>query len=234
MRISDEVKVDTALKPQSLATTNATGAYHSLKRYGKALFVCGAAAMAATKTVVWQLFQATDGIGTGAVILTGMTCTATANTGVASVTVTGTTVIATNTIVINGKTFTCMTSGAVVANGEFNIGGSDTLTMASLAATINVCFPELYALGSGTACTIVARDKGEAKVTIGAASGTLVSATNEAVAIIEVTGDQLTAGFTHVALKATTDATIVVSGDVLRFPGRNSPVQQVAASDFAV
>ena len=53
----------------------------------------------------------------------------------ASGTLTGTTVIATDAIAINGLTLTCVASGATA--DQFNIGITDTLTMASLAAVIN-------------------------------------------------------------------------------------------------
>lgn len=53
----------------------------------------------------------------------------------ASRTLTGASVVATNTAVINGVTFTAVASGAT--GNQFNIGGSDTITMANLAAAIN-------------------------------------------------------------------------------------------------
>lgn len=53
----------------------------------------------------------------------------------ASKTLTGSTVAATNTAVINGVTFTAVASGAT--GNQFNVGGSDAITMANLAATIN-------------------------------------------------------------------------------------------------
>lgn len=43
--------------------------------------------------------------------------------------------VATNTCVINGVTFTAIASGAT--GNQFNVGGSDTITAANLAATIN-------------------------------------------------------------------------------------------------
>lgn len=53
----------------------------------------------------------------------------------ASATLTGTSVIATDAVVINGVTFTCVASGAT--GNQFNVGASDALTMAALAAAIN-------------------------------------------------------------------------------------------------
>jgi len=53
----------------------------------------------------------------------------------ASGTLTLDTVIATNTALINGVTFTAVASGAT--GNQFNVGGSDTITAANLAAAIN-------------------------------------------------------------------------------------------------
>lgn len=53
----------------------------------------------------------------------------------ASGTLTGTSVIATDVVIINGTSYTCVSSGAT--GNQFNVGASDTITMANLAATIN-------------------------------------------------------------------------------------------------
>lgn len=53
----------------------------------------------------------------------------------ASGTLTGTSVVATDAVAINGQTLTAVASGAIA--NQFNIGASDTETMANLAAAIN-------------------------------------------------------------------------------------------------
>ncbi len=53
------------------------------------------------------------------------------------------TVIATDAVSINGVTFTCVASGAT--GNQFNIGASDVLTAASLAAAINASVTALVA-----------------------------------------------------------------------------------------
>ncbi len=50
-------------------------------------------------------------------------------------TLTGTTVVAGNTCTVNGVVFTAVASGAT--GNQFNVGGTDTITMANLAAAIN-------------------------------------------------------------------------------------------------
>lgn len=61
----------------------------------------------------------------------------------ASGTFTLATVIATDAVSINGVTFTCVASGA--GANQFNVGASDTLTAANLAAAINASVTALVA-----------------------------------------------------------------------------------------
>ena len=65
------------------------------------------------------------------------------NEAYAATTLTGSSVVATNTIVINGVTFTAEASGAT--GNQFNVGASDTLTMAAAAAAINASVTALVA-----------------------------------------------------------------------------------------
>lgn len=236
-RLLEENKIDVALKPTSLATTNATGSYFNLVGYGKALFACSAAAIAATKTVVWQVMEAKSGIAGGAQALTALTATITANTAVKSATVAASTVIATDALVINDGTksqsYLCKTSGAVAASGEFNVGVSDTLTMDNLVTAIHTCQPGLYAVNTTGTVLVVARDPGNRKITITTDDTTLTIATVDALALIEVDAGQLTSTYTHVAIRATTDATIVCSAMLVRAPARISLPQFVAATDVA-
>jgi len=73
------------------------------------------------------------GIGAGIRPLSTMDMYAAA--AVATGTVVGATVVATNTVIIGGFTLTAVASGATA--NQFNVGASDTLTMANLAAKIN-------------------------------------------------------------------------------------------------
>ena len=234
-RIDEELKIDVGLKPTSLATTNLTSEYYSLRGYDKALFACNIGAMAAGNTVALQAYQAADGLGTSAAVITNATCTVTANTGVAAVTITGDTVADTNTVTINGVVFTAKASSPDNDAGEFLIGATDTTAMAAFAAVVNDLLPDLYATSNAAVMTVVARDPGAAKITLTAITATrFVGATLRAAAYVEVNAGMLTSGMTHVAIKATTSGTVVVGAPILRGKGDYSPVQYVAASDVAV
>lgn len=77
-------KFDTALAPQSLASTSATGAYFDLSQYRKALIVVHAGAVAAGKAVTVALQQATDATGTDAKAIEGASATVTATDAMTS------------------------------------------------------------------------------------------------------------------------------------------------------
>jgi phage tail sheath gpL-like len=81
----------------------------------------------------------------------------------ASQTFTLSTAVATNTAVINGVTFTCVASGAT--GNQFNVGASDTLTAAALAAAINASVTAkvsgyVTATSSGAVVTVTAVEPG--------------------------------------------------------------------------
>lgn len=234
-KLSEHVKVDVALEPVSLASTNKTGGYHSLKGYKRALFAFKAATIAATKTVVAQVMKAQDAVGTAAAALTGATATITANASVTKALLTAATIVdGDSTVTVNGTVFTCEDTTPDIDSGEFASGADDTAAAANLAAAINhLLGTTLLASAAAGVVTLTAKEPGEAAITITAAHATIVPSTVEALGYVEVDAAQLGSGFTHAALKLTTDATIVVEGTLVReglSAGNAAPTQQVAAS----
>lgn len=229
--LSERVKVDVAVLPKSLASTNETGAYFNLREFTKALFVFTAATIAATKTVVGQIMKATDGAGTGATALTGAAATITANAGVTKALLTAATIVDESSVVtINGVTYSCEDTTPSAAAGEFDSGADDTAACANLAAVINLLQgKDILATPSAGTVILTAKDPGKKTITITGAHSTIVPSTLEAIGFIEVDALDLGTGFTHAALKLTTDATIVVAGMVAR-SGGSTQAQQVAAS----
>ena len=95
-------------------------------------------------------------------------------------TFTGTSVVATNTVTINGVTFTAVASGAT--GNQFNIGGTDTITMANLAAAVNGSVSALIsgyvtATSASNVATVTAAHNGVLGnlVTIASGQGTIVA-----------------------------------------------------------
>lgn len=234
-KITDQIKTDLAVLPKSLATTNETGAYFSLSGFGRACFRFAAAAMAAGKTVVGQVLKATDGLGTGSTNLTSATATITANAGVKKALLTANTIADEDTVVtINGVLFSAEATNPDIDAGEYDPTGGDAAAVITLAAAINHLLadasPKIKATASGTTVILELREPGSGAITITGAHSTIVPSTLEAEAYIEIGPEDLGDGYTHAALKLTTDATIVVSAMVERAPGRHSPVHYVAGS----
>lgn len=232
-RITEGLKLDIGLKPTSLASTNATGDYYAMKAYHRVVGVLTAAAMAVTKTAKIELFEATDAAGTSAALIANATATITANVNVAELTVALATVLAGETVVINGLTFLAHTDTTTVADREFSISGNDTADAAALATLINDAtygVPGVSAVNSTGTLTLTADDPGATTISASSGDSTFTIATIKAVAYVELDNFDLSSGFSHVACKVTTDATIVVAADLARGDPRGPVAQQVAAS----
>jgi len=232
-KLYEEMKIDIGLQPVSLATTNATGEYFDLADYRKAIAVMSAAAMAATKTAKLEVYEAKNAAAGSAALLTGATATITANTLVASMTLTLATVLNTHAIVINGLTFTAHTDTEDKTIRQFDISGNDTADALSLANCIN---DPTYGCAGVTATpavaviTLTSTVPGAVVFTTTHGDGTITMATLFAEAYVELDALTLTADFTHIACKVTTDATIVVAATLLRGGQRKGITQKVGAS----
>lgn len=238
-KLSDEIKMDVGLVPQALNNTNATGAYHAMSMYGKALVILTVGAMAATKTSIIEFLQATDAAGTGAkgiptTVGQEAIATITANIKVTKATVTCATVLAAEAVTINGLVFTAA-AAADLPNRVFAVGADDTACAASLVLAINHAIagvPGVTATSALGVVTLVSTEPGETTITIADAAATITPATIQAKAFVEVDASQmdLANGFTHLAAKVTTTANTVVSVEFIRSICRFTPVQAVGAS----
>lgn len=245
-KINEQAKVDVGLAPVSLATTNATGEYHSMSGYKRALFYFTGAVMAATKTIVAQVMEAKDGIATSAQALTSAAATITANVKSTVGLITANTIADSATVVtvtiynlagtlVSTQIYTCEDSTPVAANGEFASGANDAAACVNLAAVINALQGDyLYAVAGATpdVVTLYIREPGSYTVSSVSADGTAVISTLKACGYVEIDASQLTALYTHVAIKLTTSATIVVGATLVREGltcGQHRPGQAVAA-----
>lgn len=235
-KLYEEIKLDIGLAPVSLASTNATGTYFSLAEFRKALAVLIAGPMAITKTAKIEIYEATDAAAGGAQLLTGATATITANTLAESVTLTLGTVLNTHTIIINGLTFTAHTDTTAAASRQFSIAGSDTQDGDELCICLNDATYGIAALGltasnNAGVVTIVSTVPGAVVITAAQGVGaTITVATLKAQAYVELDALTLSDGYTHVACKITTDATILVGAALLRGASRQGITQAVGAS----
>jgi len=228
-RLIEGQKADIGLVGQSLANTNATGRYYSMADYRAALFIVIAGAIAATKTVVLELLQATDRDGTGAKAITGASATITANTLVTVATVDLTSVANTDVVTINGLAFTKAAATDATAREFADAAGLVTCVN---HATYGV--PGVDASAAGAVVTLVADEAGEKVITVAKTenAGTITLATTHAVAYVEIDQSQLDLAndFTHVAAKVTTTGTTICAVLCERGEARRTPTQQVGAS----
>lgn len=239
--ISEHVKNDVGILPKSLASTSETGAYFSLADYTKALFTYFAAAMANGDTVVAQVMEAKDAAGTDAQALTGATATITATTKATKALLTGNTIADGTTVVTvtavdedgntDAVTYTCQDTNPDQSAGEFASGANDTEACANLANAINALQGDrLLATASSDTVILTSKEPGKHTITLSDAHSTIVPSVLEAQGFVEVDHMDLSDGYSHVALKLTTDATIVVGAACTRTGGRFGHKQAVAAS----
>jgi hypothetical protein len=234
-RLSEELKLDVALTPQSF-TGAKTGQYFSMKDYGKALFVATIGAMAAEKTSALQVMQAKDAAADGAKEIANSTATITANTGVAEATITAGTVVANDKVTINGIEFKAVSTTPDAAKREFLAGGADNKgdTADTLAAAINHAtagVPGVTAASDGTSkVTLTADEPGEVVITITDAASTLTVATVQAIGYVECDESYLDEGYTHIGLKVTNNDTMIAGALLLRGRASYAPVAQNVAA----
>lgn len=225
--ISDRNKVDIGLVPQTISNTNVTGRYHDMATYRHNLFILTVGVLAATKTAVLQLLEATAVDGTGAQAITPAVATITANTDVAKATVALASAAATDTVTINGLVFT-MAASTTAADREF-------ANAAGLVTCVNDAskgVPGVSASAQSTTVTLIAEDPGATLITVegGNVAGTVVVATVEAIAFVELNSDMLSEGFTHVAAKVTSTGAGIAGVTLVRGLSRFGVTQKVAAS----
>ncbi|MBA7524707.1 hypothetical protein ES705_16849 [subsurface metagenome] len=239
-RIHENVKIDIGLVSQALDNTDETGKYYSLKDYRSALAILNSGAMVATKTTKIELLQAKDADGTEA---KGIPTTAdqeataeiTANALVTELTITMVSVAADETITINDLIFTAHDTVTTPANREFSISGDDSADAAELVTCINDAtygVPGITASNFGAVITLVSTEPGETVITAASTDATFTIATTKAQAFVEILStllDKVT-GFTHIAVKVTTNANSNVAVVLLRGNARFTPGQKVGAS----
>ncbi|MCK4302837.1 MAG: hypothetical protein KAY24_01210 [Candidatus Eisenbacteria sp.] len=228
-RLAEMVQFLVAVVCQALNNTNVTGRYINVKNFPRACFHLMGGAMAATKTTIIALYEATDEDGTSAAAISGATATVTANTLVTKATVALASAGAGDLVVINGLTFTQGTTAVAtrtfadaaglvlcVNHAVYGVPGVE-----ALASTTNVLlYPSDPGDDDDVALTITSTDVG----------GTVTVATNECQAFVDLDVSKLSSGFSHVAAKVTTTANGTVSVVAEGYGLRHRLASQVGAS----
>lgn len=129
------------------------------------------------------------------------------------VTLTCNTVLAGEKVTINGVEFEAVNGATVLANNQYDMRGNDTADAGELVSVINNALPDLVATNAGAVVTVQSRVPGATTVTVDGITdtATLIPATVEAVAYIEVDASQLSNGYDRVVARALTGAVAAAS-----------------------
>jgi hypothetical protein len=220
--LRESLKVDVALAPQAIASTNVTSPYFDIQGYDSALFVVVTGAIAVTKKAVLAVWNNGVAGSSGAAALAGYTIDIAAHVKSAIATIAHSTPDNGDTVTINGVVFT---KAAAIEAGttKFN-------TAAELNTLINATFSDITSTESGGTITLVSTDPGKTGITLASSEVTnLVPATVAAVGFIEVPAP---VAKRWIAARVTTDATITAGVTLIRGDARHLPVSQVVAAGY--
>lgn len=250
-KLSERLKVDIGLVPQTINNSNATGDYYDMRGWRKALAVCIDGANVINKATQVEFLQATAKAGTGAkVVKQGNASAGTESKAVGTVAAAGTTdvteakitfgtVLAGTTITVNGVTFTAHATVTTAANREFKIDGDDTADAAAFAALVNNAtygVPGVTASADTGVVTLVSTEAGEVglDVSTSAIATAVISVTKQILYCeCDVNDMDLDGGFYWLAVKVTKAGNGSVGAVLLREPG-DYPRDQVVAAGTVI
>jgi hypothetical protein len=233
MTISERNKLDVGLVGTTITNSTATGKFHSMAGFSRACFHFLIGAMAASKVVLCQVWEALDSTGASKKLLPTATCTVTANILVNKATVTMNTVQALDTVTVNGLVFTAHATVTDVSIRQFSCATGNNETAAQLVLCLNAVsagVPGLTASAASAVVTLVSTEPGETLITTASSGATIVLATTEASAYVSVDNLDLDATFTHLAAYIDSTATGICAVSLLRTPQNVPPAQVVGAS----
>lgn len=234
-RISEDFKIVPGLYPISLATTNKTGKYIQAGRRNTIIGQVGAVGtVAGNETAVFQIWKATDSIGTGAAIMTGYTATYTAAQYAHELNIL-------HNACANGKYFT-LHGNTYTKAAAYSLANKEFSTTDELVTLINAVDADLYATKTdATNVNVVAREFGSVDLTASGIAGweaaKLFGTTLSGIVIIEFKDVDMgftgTTPYTHFSLKCTTDMTELVSGVILvENTNLNKPINNHCVTDI--
>ena len=233
-RLYEELKINSALEPQELASTLATGKYFNMKEFRTALAILNVGNITAGGSVALQIMEAKTERAGSAQDLTGKLATILANIKVKSLTVTCVGGIVDDTLVItvDGTAYTFTGKAATdTAAQEFKADGDDTSDAAALVSCINVTLAgKIFASNDAGVVTLIAED-GYYIEAIAETGAFTTFATTAAIAYVWVDGHDLTDLYSFIACKVTTASNTGICGAVLiRGKSRKEITQKMGAN----
>lgn len=223
VKLYEKVKVDTALTPQAIASSNVTGPYFDMQGYDSALFILTTGAIADGQKATLQIMGNTVAGSSGAAAITDYAAEIESPDDVTIGKIYVNTPDNDDACTVNGVTFT---KKAAKDDDE-----NEFTSVAELVAQINAAGLGLTASVTDTNyATIISTIPGAVAITLATTDTTkLAVSTIAAVAYVEVTEG---IGKRWLAAKVTTDATITCDVVLIRGLARRLPVTQVVAAAY--
>lgn len=233
-RLYEELRISTALEPQSIASSNVTGKYFNMAEYRSALAILNVGNITAGGSAALQIMEAKTERAGSAQALTGKLATIAANVKVQSLSITcvGGVVDDTLVITVDGVAYTFTGKGATdTAAQEWKADGDDTSDAAAIVACVNVTLAgKIWASNAAGVVTLIAED-GYYIEAIAETGSFTTFCTSAAVAYVWLEGLDLTDEYTFIAAKVTTASnTGICSVTLLRGKSRKAITQTVGAS----
>ncbi|MBA7489817.1 hypothetical protein ES702_00351 [subsurface metagenome] len=217
-RLYEELRISTALEPQSIASTNVTGKYFSMKEYRSALAILNVGNITAGGTVALQIMEAKTERAGSAQALTSFLATIAANVKVQSLSITCVGGVADDELIITvggvAYTFTGKAAEDLDAQ-EWDASGDDSADAASIVNCVNATLAgKVYASAAAGVVTLIA-ENGFYIEAISETGSFTTFATLSGVAYIWLNGLDLTDEFLFIAAKVTTASNTGICGVVL-------------------
>lgn len=233
--ITEHVKLDVALAPVSISNTNLTGAYFPMASCRRAVMqlVCGA--LAASKVATLELWQGKTRLGTSGALLATASAVITANSKVSKATATLSTVLTGQTLTVNGLVYTAHATVTDVTLRQFSIASSDNAAAGQLVVVLSdpiYGVPGVFVSAASAVVTLVSSEA-DTTITLSASDSTIVCATLEASATIEISGFELSPGYDHIAAHVISTGAGICAAVLLR-EMQTDPVTQIVATGTAL
>lgn len=229
-----------ALPYQALAVGpgGVVGRYIPVANCSKLVALVSVDTMAMGEEAAITAVEATDGVGGGAADIATCTCIVSANEKVDTLSITMNSPAVDDTVTINGLVFTAKAAEDLTAR-EFDQSGLVGAQATSLAACINSAafgVPGITADAVAAVVTLTVDDPtagGFDTITVLCSDATkAIPATLNAQALLEIDTTALSAGNTHVAIRAAGPVTVNANAVVIQSGLSHAPlVQPVAAQD---
>jgi hypothetical protein len=234
--LSEKIKIDVAVQPQSKSSDGTTGQYFGLAEFNTAVFHVSAGSAGLTTTLTALVYQATNANGgsAAAITTTSTVVYATSNMTLATITPTTSAGDTNATVTINGVQFTGVsgTSTTALASARSFVGNTADVstTITNLAARVNDTdygVPGVYASASSTTCTIRIKDGGDAYSLATSYNGIVMTSSNtqtmtlanlqmDGIVAIASRALSLSSDMTHVALNVVATSAVQMAATVIR------------------